>query len=63
MSLKCGENQWNGNQKHKENPWKIVENKMRKFKLNLFPKILFFEFPNPSKNTKYVVQLKLKNFF
>ena len=30
----------------------MVENKMRKFKLNLFPKTLFFEFPNPRKNTK-----------
>jgi len=52
MQLKCGENQWNGNQKLKEILWEIIEIKMRKFTLKLFPKTLFFDFPNPSKNTK-----------
>ena len=63
MKLKCGENQWNGNQNLKENLWEKLEIKMKKFNQNLFPKTLFFDFPNPSKNTKWIVQLKPKNFF
>ena len=63
MLLKCGENQWNGNKKHKENPWEIIEIKMVKFNQKLFPKTLFFDFPNPSKNTKRIVQFKSKTSF
>ena len=42
---------------------KTIEIKMVKFNQKLFPKSLFFDFPNPSKNTKKIVQFKFKNFF
>jgi len=34
---------------HKENPWENIETKIKKFNQKLFPKTLFFDFPNPSK--------------
>jgi len=37
---------------HKENPWENQETKIEKFNQTLFPKPLFFDFPNPSKNSK-----------
>ena len=37
---------------------KKLEIKMKKFNQNLFPKTLFFDCPNPSKNTKWIVQFK-----
>ena len=63
MQLKCGENQRNENQNLKENPQGKLEIKMKKLNQNLFPKTLFFEFPNPSKNTKQIVQFKAQKLF
>ena len=44
----------------KENPWEKLETKMKKFNQTLFPKTFFFDFPNPSKNTKQIVQFKVQ---
>ena len=37
--------------------------KIVKFKQKLFPKSLFFDFSNPNKNTKKIVQFESKNLF
>ena len=44
----------------KKNPWEKLETKMKKFNQNLFPKTLFFDCPNPSENTKQIVQFKVQ---
>ena len=48
----------------KKNPWENNRNQDGEVQSKAFPKKnLFFDFPNPSKNTKKIVQFKFKNFF